>query len=358
MSDADLPLFLRACLGLPTERTPVWLMRQAGRYMHEYMAIRKDHPFLEVCHTPELACEVTLQPIRAFGPDAAILFSDLLVPLEAMGAEVDFPKGGPVVTGGVDTVADVDRLRTPPAKETLGTVAEAVRLLCRELPADVPLIGFAGAPFTLGSYLIEGGTSRNFLKTKKFLFSEPEAAAKLFDKLVAMVTDFLNMQIEAGCRAVQVFDSWAGVLSPEDYDRWGRVYTTRIVEGLNRTRTLPDGTTERIPVIVFAKGTGIYYDKVVATGADVLGVDWTLPLERARAIAGPDIALQGNLEPAMLLAPWETLAPAIDRVLDAAGDGRGHVFNLGHGITPTTPRDNVKRLVERVHVESEKRRGA
>lgn len=343
------PLFLRACRREPTARTPIWLMRQAGRYLPEYRAVRARVSFLELCHTPELACEVTLQPIERFGFDAAILFSDLLVPLEAMGATVEFPEGGPRIEGGVERPADVDRLRTPPAAEALGYVGEAVKLVAAALPPEVPLIGFAGAPFTLASYLVEGGSSRNFARTKAFLYQHPEAAERLFDKLAAVVSDLLALQIERGCRAVQVFDSWAGCLDPDDYARWGARYTRRIVEAVRRPG---------VPVIVFAKGTGTYIEQVADTGADVVGVDWTLPLDRARARLGDRVALQGNLDPVRLLGPWPELRAAVDRVLDAAGDGTGHVFNLGHGILPPTPVDNVRRLVDHVREASARRRAA
>ncbi len=342
------PLFLRACLGEHTERTPVWLMRQAGRYMEEYRAVRKGVDFWTLCQTPELACEVTLQPIRAFDLDASIVFSDLLIPLPPMGAPVRFGAGhGPVVDDPVRSAADVERLIHPDVEETLGYVADAIRLIVRELPAHVPLIGFAGAPFTLASYLVEGGGSKTYARTKALLHQEPEVAGRLFDKLTDVVIELLNMQIDAGVRAVQIFDSWAGALDPDDYERWGLRYTKRIVEGVKRPG---------VPVIVFAKGTGTYFDTVARCGADVLGVDWTLPLDRARAMAGPDVTLQGNLDPYRLLGPWESVRASVDRVLDQAGDGQRHVFNLGHGIYKETDPEQVRRLVDYVHEASEHRR--
>ena len=346
-TDRELPLLLKGYFGQPTERTPVWMMRQAGRYMAEYQAVRKKVDFLTLCQTPEIACEVTLQPIDKFGFDAAILFSDLLVPLESMGAEVSYPSGGPVISDGVKTVADVERLLTPSAAEAMGYVAESVRMIVGALPAQVPLIGFAGAPFTLASYLIEGGTSRSFLNTKRFLYTEPEAAHRLFEKITRVVIDLLRLQIDAGCVAVQIFDSWAGCLDPDDYAIWGAPYTRRIVEAVQR----PD-----VAVIVFAKGTGTYIEQVSATGADSLGVDWTLPLDVARRRVGPSVGLQGNLDPARLLGDWGQLKQAVDRLLESAGDGTGHVFNLGHGITPTTPVENVQRVVDYVREASPKRR--
>ncbi len=342
------PLFLRACLGEKTERTPVWLMRQAGRYMAEYMAIREKVDFWTLCQTPDLACEVTLQPIRAFDLDASIVFSDLLIPLPPMGAPVRFAAGhGPVIDDPVSSAADVDALIHPDVAGTMGYVADAIRLIVAELPAHVPLIGFAGAPFTLASYLIEGGSTRTFAKTKAFLHQESAAAERLFTALTDVVIELLNLQIDAGVRAVQIFDSWAGALDPYDYERWGLRFTRRIVEGVRRPG---------VPVIVFAKGTGPYFDTVAKCGADVLGVDWTLPLDRARALAGPDVSLQGNLDPYRLLAPWDDVVPAIDRVLDQAGDGHRHVFNLGHGIFKETSPDQVRRLVDYVHEASEARR--
>jgi uroporphyrinogen decarboxylase len=345
---SDLPLFLRACFNQPTERTPVWLMRQAGRYMADYRAIRKDVDFWTLCQTPDLACEVTLQPINAFGLDAAIIFSDLLVPLPPMGAPVVFEKGmGPKIYAPINTPADVDRLIHPDVADTMGYVGAAVKTTVAALPKDIPLIGFAGAPFTLASYLIEGGGSKHYMKTKAFLHQHPKAAEKLFNLLTDVVIDLLKLQIENGVRAVQIFDSWAGAMDPEDYARWGLPYMQRIIEGVR---------TPGVATIAFAKGTGCYFDLMAQCGADVVGVDWTLSLDKARALAGPNVALQGNLDPGRLLGPWDALKPAIDRVLDAAGDGTGHIFNLGHGIDRHTDPAQVARLVEYVRTESPKRR--
>ena len=335
-------LFIDACFGRPTPRTPIWLMRQAGRYMAEYRAIRAKVDFWTVCQTPELACEVTLQPIDAFGLDAAIIFSDLLVSLPPLGLDTEFVPGkGPVIHNPITSASDVHKLRPVDAADALGYVGDAVRTTVAALPDDVPLIGFAGAPFTLASYALEGGSSKQFMKTKAFLHTEPAAAEALFEKLTQVTIDLLNLQIDQGARAVQIFDSWAGCLDPEDYARWGTRYTRRIVDAVRRPE---------VPVIVFAKGTGTYLDRVAATGADVIGVDWTLPLDHARSRVQAGQALQGNLDPGRLLSPWPELQAAANRVLDAAGDGTGHIFNLGHGIYQHTPVDHVRRLVE--HVQS------
>ena len=340
----EAPLFIQACFSQPTLRTPIWLMRQAGRYMEEYRAIRAKADFWEVCHTPDLATEVTLQPIDAFGFDASIIFSDLLIPLPHMGFDVQFiPNKGPVIPDPINHASDVQKLRPTPMAECLSCVGQAARQIVAALPKDTPLIGFAGAPFTLASYLIEGGSSKQFMKTKAFLHQHPEEAHTLFTRLTDAVIDLLKLQLDSGCRAVQIFDSWAGCLDPEDYAIWGLPYTKRIVDEVRRPG---------VPIIVFAKGTGPYFNLVTQSGADVYGVDWTLSLAQARAAAGAGIALQGNLDPGRLLGPWDRLQPAVDRVLDAAGDGTGHVFNLGHGIYQYTPVDHVKRLVDYVQGQS------
>ena len=339
----DLPLFLRACFGLPTERTPIWLMRQAGRYMAEYRAIRSKVDFWTVCHTPDLATEVTLQPINAFGFDASIIFSDLLIPLPHMGFEVEFKSGlGPVIHDPIAKASDVHRLRPVSMRDALACVGQAAQQIVAELPKDTPLIGFAGAPFTLASYLIEGGSSKHFMKTKAFLHQHPAEAELLFDRLTDATIDLLNLQIDSGCRAVQIFDSWAGALDAEDYEKWGVTYTKRIIESVRRSD---------VPVIVFAKGTAGYFDVVAQSGADVYGFDWTLSFTRAKQMA-PDAALQGNLDPGRLLGPWDRLKPAVDHLLNQAGDGQGHIFNLGHGIYQHTPVDHVKQLVDYVQGES------
>jgi uroporphyrinogen decarboxylase len=335
-------VFLRACRRLPVERTPVWLLRQAGRYQPEYRAIREKHSMLEVIHTPELAAQVTLLPVDAFEVDAAIVFADILPPLVGMGLDLDFVKGdGPRIGNPISSTRDVDLLGTPPAVETLAGTLEAIRIVRAELDArDVPVIGFAGAPFTLASYAIEGGTSRDFTKTKAFMLSEPAAWKRLLGKLVTVQADYLLAQAAAGAQALQVFDSWAGrALGREDYLRYVAPHNRELF-----SKTAAAG----VPVVNFALGVGAYLADAAACGGDVVGLDWSLPLDEAWAVVGYDRPVQGNLDPASLLAPWRELAHRIDDVLDRAGGRPGHVFNVGHGLTPATPVDNVRRLVEHV----------
>lgn len=334
--------FLRACRGLPTERTPVWLLRQAGRYMSEYRALRERHTLLELVRSAELAAEVSLQPVDAFGVDAAIVFSDILPPLVGMGLELDFVKGdGPRIANPIERTRDVDLLGTPPAEEEMQGTLGAIALLRRELDArDIPVIGFAGAPFTLASYAIEGGSSRDFTRTKAFMLSEPAAWKRLLGKLVTVQTDYLLAQARAGAQALQVFDSWAGrALGREDYLRYVAPHNRELYASVARAG---------VPVINFSLGVGAYLHEVAACGGDVVGLDWALPLDEAWSAVGLDRPVQGNLDPAALLAPWRELRFRIDDVLDRAGGRPGHVFNVGHGIVPQTPVENVRRLVEHV----------
>jgi uroporphyrinogen decarboxylase len=338
--------FLRACRRLPAERTPVWLLRQAGRYQPEYRALREKHSLLELIGTPELAAQVTLLPVRSFGLDAAIVFSDILPPLVGMGLDLDFVKGdGPSIGNPVSAPRDVDLLGTPPAQETMSGTLEAIRIVRRELePSDVPVIGFAGAPFTLASYAIEGGTSKDFTRTKAFMLSEPAAWKRLLGKLVTVQADYLLAQAAAGAHALQVFDSWAGrALGREDY--------LRFVAPSNR-ELYAKVAVAGVPVINFSLGVGPYLPDAAACGGDVVGLDWSLPLDEAWERVGFDRPVQGNLDPAALLAPWRELRPRIDDVLDRAGGRPGHVFNVGHGLTPGTPVDNVRRLVEHVRART------
>ena len=335
-------LFLRACRGLPVARTPVWLLRQAGRYMPEYRAVREKHSMLEVVRTPELAAQVTLMPVDAFGVDAAIVFSDILPPLVGMGLDLDFVKGdGPRIGNPIARPRDVDLLGAPPAEETMAGTLEAIRLVRSELePRDVPVIGFAGAPFTLASYAIEGGSSRDFSRTKAFMLSEPAAWRRLLGKLVTVQADYLLAQARAGAQALQVFDSWVGrALGREDFLRYVAPHNGDLFGAVSRAG---------VPVVNFSLGTSAYLEDATACGGDVVGLDWQLPLDEAWARVGFERPVQGNLDPAALLAPWRELRFRVDDVLDRAGGRPGHVFNVGHGLVPQTPTDSVRRLVEHV----------
>lgn len=338
-------IFLRACRGLDVPRTPVWLMRQAGRYLPEYRAIRSKHSMLEMIRTPELAAEVTLQPIDRFGFDAAIIYSDILPPLIGMGLDLEFIKGvGPRINNPIVRSHDIDMLATPPAESSMEFTLRAIEMVAAELrPRGVPLIGFAGAPFTLASYAIEGGTSKVFTKVKSLIYSAPAAWKRLMNKLVTVQADYLLAQVKAGAEALQVFDSWAGqALDRRDYIRYVQPYNTKLLSMLERAN---------VPVINFSTGTGAYIEEVVKCGGDVVGVDWRTPLDELWARIG-NRSIQGNLDPALLHAPWAELRVRIDDVLSRAGGRNGHIFNLGHGIFPDTPVENVQRLVEYVREKS------
>ncbi len=328
--------FLRACRREPIDCTPVWFMRQAGRYMAEYRKLRERHSLLELCRTPELAVEVTLQPIRAFGFDAAILFSDLLIPLAPMGLPFDFQKGeGPVVERPVRTASDVSALRRIDPREDLGFVLQAIRLLRREL--QVPLIGFAGAPFTLASYAIEGGHSANFALTKGLMYADASSWHRLADLLARTVADYLRAQVEAGAQAVQLFDSWVGALDAADYREFVLPHVRFVFESLSDLG---------VPMIHFGTGTGHLLALQREAGGSVIGVDWRTPLDEGWRLVGGDVAVQGNLDPSLLFAPRERLLERVDDVLRRAGGRPGHVFNLGHGILPGTPPEAVRTVVE------------
>jgi uroporphyrinogen decarboxylase len=336
--------FLHACRRAPTDVTPIWLMRQAGRYMAEYRAIRAKHSMLDVIRTPELACEITLQPINAFELDAAIIFADILPILIGMGLGLDYVKGkGPVIGNPLATPADVNALRTPPTEENLPYTLDAIRLVRHELDGKVPLIGFSGAPFTLASYAIEGGGSKNHVKVKSFLHAEPEAWHRLMDKLSTVVGDYLVAQAAAGAQALQVFDSWAGVLSPRDYQDKVLPYAQRVVERAQSTG---------VPVIYFGTNMNGLLHLLPEVGADVLGVDWRIEIDAAWDQLGANVAVQGNLDPALLFAPWEQIQRHADNILQRTAGRPGHVFNLGHGILPGTPVDHVRRLADYVHMRS------
>ena len=333
--------FLRACRREPVDRVPVWFMRQAGRYMAEYRALRAKHTLLELCRTPELAVEVTLQPIRRLEVDAAILFADILLPLEPMGAPFEFAAGeGPVIHEPVRTRAQIEALRVCDPEEGLGYVLQAVRLLRKELDGKTPLIGFAGAPFTLASYLVEGGKSSHFLKTKILMYREPDAWNLLMEKLSAVVSRYLLAQVAAGAQAVQLFDSWVGALSPDDYATYVQPHVARI---------LGEVSTAGVPVIHFGTGTATLLEAQKAAGGSVIGVDWRTPLDDARRRLGDGVALQGNLDPTLLFAPPEVLDAHVRDVLRRAGTHPGYIFNLGHGILPETPVEAVQRVAALVH---------
>ncbi|MGH9125507.1 MAG: uroporphyrinogen decarboxylase [Acidimicrobiales bacterium] len=333
--------FLDACRCRPVPHRPVWFMRQAGRSLPEYRAIRGGGSILEALRQPELAAEITLQPVRRYGVDAAILYSDIVVPVAAVGFGVDVVAGrGPVVEHPFASRDDLRRLRPLEPEVDTPWVQETVRLVVKEL--DVPLIGFAGAPFTVASYLIEGGPSRDYARTKLLMQTDPALWAALADRLADLALASLRAQVAAGAAAVQLFDSWAGTLSPADYRRHVLPASTKVLAGLSDLD---------VPRIHFGVGTGELLGLMTEAGADVVGVDWRVPLDQARARVGPDRAVQGNLDPVTCLAPWEVVAGAARQVLDAAGPGSGHIFNLGHGVLPATDPDTLSRLVDLVHAE-------
>jgi len=336
---AFVPPFLDACRGNPVPFTPVWIMRQAGRYLPEYRAVREKVDFLTLTKTPELAAEVTLQPIRRFGMDAAILFSDIMTPVEGMGIELDFAPG-PVVGNPVRTPEDVERLRVADPWETVPFVMETIGLLRQELPITAPLIGFAGAPWTLFCYAVEGKGSKTFITAKSFLFAQPEAGRALLDKLADTMIAYLRAQAGAGAQALMIFDSWAGLLSPWEFRAFALPAVKRTIAGL---RDLG------LPLIYFPNHGATLMKDAATAGADVLGVDWRLPLSDAREMLGPGVAVQGNLDPAALFAPRKELGAQIRRVLEEAGKAPGHIFNLGHGIERSTDPDALAYLVDRVH---------
>ena len=333
--------FLDACLGRPPAHTPVWIMRQAGRYLPEYRQIRENTDFLTFTKTPTLAAEATLQPIRRFDLDAAILFADIMTPVEGMGIEIGFD-GGPVINAPIRDAAAIDRLRVSDPKESVPFVMETIRLVREELPGSIPLIGFAGAPFTVFCYLVEGHGSRSFATARAFLNAQPESAARLLGLIADMTTAYLRAQAKAGAQALMLFDSWIGLLSAEDFD----VFVAPLVE-----RILGALASLDIPLMYFPRGGPHLLERVRRFPVDVVGIDWQTSLTTARTMLGPDVTLQGNLDPAALFAPRDRLGKLIDRVLRDAGGGR-HIFNLGHGIDRATDPDAVAFLVDRVHTRS------
>ncbi|HEY9686487.1 MAG TPA: uroporphyrinogen decarboxylase [Coleofasciculaceae cyanobacterium] len=334
------PRLIRACKGEVLDRPPVWLMRQAGRYMPEYRAIREKVSFLELCKSPDLAAEVSLQPYHSFGMDGVIMFSDILIPPEAMGMEVTFGDGGPTFTRPLQNAADIDRLIIPDPVEKTGFVMEILRKLRAALASDpeTALIGFAGSPWTLATYMIEGGASKHFARIKGLMYEQPEALHRLLDKLSRTVTLYLNAQIEAGAQVVQLFDTWAGILSAEEYREFVLPYHQQIIDGLNR---------EHAPVILYVNNSRGLLPLMAEAKPDVIGVDHLTAIPEARKLVGPHFALQGNLDPVALFSPPDVLLPKVNALLEAGGR-QGFVFNLGHGILPATPVENVRLLVNQV----------
>ena len=330
--------FLKACRGEATDYTPIWMMRQAGRYLPQYQAVRRGRTFLELCKSPELCVEVTLQPIDILNMDAAILFSDILIPMEAMGLALEFHEGkGPVFPQTVRNRNDLERLIVPDPEETMGFVMETIRLLRQEL--KVPLIGFAGAPFTCATYLIEGGSSKIFWETKKMMFTAPELFHALMEKITRCTTAYLLAQAQAGAQALQLFDSWAGILAPTDFETYVFGYVKRIIKELQ-----PTG----LPIIYFANNGATLIDYSAASGADVIGLDWRINIGDAIKRVG-DKAVQGNIDPLALLLPEDQLRARIKRLLNDAREAKGHIFNLGHGIHQFTPPEQARIAVDAVH---------
>jgi len=346
MSQLKNDRFLKALLRQPVDATPVWMMRQAGRYLPEYKATRKKAgSFMDLCMNPELACEVTIQPLDRYALDAAILFSDILTIPDAMGLGLYFAEGeGPKFTNPIRTAADVEKLGVPDPEGELKYVMNAVRVIRRELNGRVPLIGFSGSPWTLATYMVEGGSTKEFGKVKGMMFDQPQTMHKLLDTLAESVISYLNAQIAAGAQAVMVFDTWGGVLTPRDYKEFSLRYMQKIVAGINRNI---DGQT--IPVVLFSKGAGQWLTDMANTGCDALGVDWTMDLADARAQVGDKVALQGNMDPCILYASEERIREEVKTVLASYGEGTGHVFNLGHGIHQHINPERVGVFIDSVH---------
>jgi uroporphyrinogen decarboxylase len=332
------PLLTRACRRETVERTPVWFMRQAGRSLPEYRELRKRHSLFEVCRQPELCAEVTLQPVRAHGVDAAVLFADIMLPVLGMGIDVDLVEGvGPVIGQPIQSLADVERLTVPDPEESVSFVLEAVRFVREELSARDAVIGFAGGPFTVAGYLIEGKPTREFAKTKACMYGQPDVWHGLMDKLADTFSPYLAAQVRAGADVVQLFDSWVGALSAEDYREFVAPYSERVLAAVD------------VPTIHFGTGTLHLLSDLASAGGDVIGLDWRIPIEGGWEIVGPDRGVQGNLDPALLLGPWERAEAATMRILEAVAGRHGHIFNLGHGVLPDTDPAVLRQLAELVH---------
>lgn len=345
--------FLRACRGEKVEYTPVWIMRQAGRYLKEYQKIRRRVDFLTLCKTPELAAQVTIQPIDALGVDAAILFSDILIPVEAMGTGLKFYEGrGPVLKNPIRDRPSIDKLLIPEPEEDLNFVMETIKILRGELEGRVPLIGFAGAPFTIATYMIEGGTSKNFLHTRKMMFQNPTLYKALMDKITETTILYLKAQIRAGVQAIQLFDTWAGMLSPQDYRDYASLYVKDVIEALKRWQE--EEKREHVPIIYFVGECSGILEDIKTSGADVISIDWRINIDTAIKRLGDNVSVQGNLDPCALFLPTEKIEERVKDILNRAKGARGHIFNLGHGILPETPVENVIAMVEMVHRLSRK----
>jgi uroporphyrinogen decarboxylase len=337
-------LFLRACRRQPVERTPIWMMRQAGRYLPAYRAVRARASFLDLCRNPDLACEVTLQPIDEFGFDAAILFSDILITLPAMGIDVTFPDAGPKITTPIRTDAAISALHVPDPEAELPYVMAAVRQIKTALAGRVPLIGFAGAPLTMLTYAVEGGGSKDYAHTKRLLYGAPASAHVLLDKFARTCATYLEAQVEAGADTVQIFDSWGGIFSPGDFREYPLRYATQVISLL---RASPTWKTRAVPIIYFVNGCAPYLDDYAASGADVLGVDWRVGIDEVRRRVGDGVALQGNLDPGALFATPAEIRARVADILARAGQ-TGHIFNLGHGVLPETDPEHVRAMVNAV----------
>lgn len=343
MSRADR--FLKACRREPVDCTPVWMMRQAGRYLPEYREIRAKHTFLEMCKTPEVAAEVTLQPIRRFEIDAAIIFADILLPLEPMGIGLEFAKGeGPVIHNPVRSMADVQKLKPIDAATQIAYLMQAIKIVLKELNGKVPLIGFSGAPFTLASYIIEGGGSKNYQHAKTLMYAEPKAWHKLMEHLTGVIINYLNAQIDAGVQVVQLFDSWVGVLGPADYREFVLPHQKNVIAGIKKT----------VPLIHFANGATHIIEMVAEAGGDVIGLDWRCDLGAAWNRVGHSKGVQGNLDPLTLFGTKEFIRKRTKEILDAAGSRNGHIMNLGHGILPETPIEHAAEFINATHEMSKR----
>lgn len=338
--------FLKACRRQPTSYTPIWLMRQAGRYLKEYRTLRKKYSFLEMCKNPELAAQVTLQPVEKFKLDAAIIFSDILIPLEPMGVEFEFAKGeGPVFHHPLREKKDMERLVLFEPEEEISFLTKTIQIVRKELEGKVPLIGFSGAPFTLASYIIEGGHSQNYVLTKSLMYQDRPTWEGLMEKISEVLIRYLNLQVRSGVQAIQMFDSWVGCLSPADYEDYVLPYSKKVLKNVSKT----------VPLIHFATSNATLLELMKKAGGDVIGVDWRVNIGEAWVRLGYDVAVQGNLDPVILLGSVDLIEKNVKKILDTIGNRPGHIFNLGHGILPNTPPDHVAALVDMVHEYSSRR---